>query len=43
VPIKYIVSVAIAIVTVLALGPAINVIVVPIGYATDAAAGIVMV
>jgi hypothetical protein len=37
------VSVVIAMVTVLALGPAINVIVVPIGYATDVAAGIVNV
>jgi hypothetical protein len=37
------VSVVIAMVTVLALGPAINVIVVPTGYATDVAAGIVIV
>jgi hypothetical protein len=37
------VSDVIAIVTVVALGPAINVIVVPIGYATDAAAGMVIV
>jgi hypothetical protein len=32
-----------AMVTVLALGPAMNVIVVPIGYGTDVAAGIVIV
>ena len=37
------VSVAIAIVAVVALEPAMNVSVVPIGYATDAFAGMVMV
>jgi hypothetical protein len=43
VPPRYIVSVAIAIVTVVALGPAINPMVVPIGYATVPLAGIVIV
>ena len=37
------VSVVMAISTVVALAPAMNVMVVPMGYATDAAAGIVMV
>jgi hypothetical protein len=42
-PANRMVSVAIAILTVVALDPAMNVIVVPIGYATDALAGMVMV
>jgi hypothetical protein len=43
VPARYIVSVSMAIVAVVALGPAMNVRVVPIGYATEALAGIVIV
>jgi hypothetical protein len=43
VPPKYIVSVVIAIVTVVALGPAINAMLVPIGNATAVLAGIVIV
>ena len=42
-PANLIVSVVMAIVTVVALGPAINVIAVPIGYGTDELAGIVIV
>jgi hypothetical protein len=42
-PANLMVSVVIAISTVVALGPAINVRVVPIGYATEPLAGIVMV
>jgi len=43
VPAKYMVSVVIAILTVVALGPAINAMAVPIGNATLELAGIVMV
>jgi hypothetical protein len=43
VPARYIMSVVIAIVTVVALGPVMNVIAVPMGYATLALAGIVIV
>jgi hypothetical protein len=42
-PANLIVSEVIAIVAVVALGPAMNVRVVPIGYATEAFAGIVIV
>jgi hypothetical protein len=43
VPARYMVSVVIAILTVVALGPAINAMVVPIGNATLELAGIVIV
>ena len=43
VPVKYMVSEAIAILTVVALGPAINAMAVPIGNATLELAGIVIV
>ena len=43
VPARYMVSVVIAMLTVVALGPAINAMAVPIGYATELAAGIVIV
>jgi hypothetical protein len=43
VPAKYMVSVVIAIVVVVALGPPMNAIVVPIGYGTLPLAGIVIV
>jgi multidrug transporter EmrE-like cation transporter len=43
VPARYMVSVVIAILTVVALGPAINAMAVPIGYATLPLAGIVIV
>ena len=43
VPARYMVSVVIAILTVVALGPAINAMAVPIGYATLPLAGMVIV